>query len=111
MSNTSLKWLTDNLRKTNTEYSKEIQINIGGMVISKSKCEKLLGIHIDNKLSFEPNVGPPRQKTSQKLNAIARIAYSLKFEQKKRLLNAFIRSQFSQFSYAIFLNISQSKIK
>ena len=111
MSNTLLKWLTDNLPKTNPEYLKESQTNIGGMVISKTTCEKLLGIHIDNKLSFEPNIGSLRQKTSKKLNAIARIAYSLKFEQRKRLLNAFIRSQFSQFSYAIFLNISQSKIK
>ena len=34
------------------------------------------------------------QKTSQKLNAFARLAYSLKFKQRK-LLNAFITSQFS----------------
>ena len=35
------------------------------------------------------------QKSSQKLNAFARMAYSLKFEQRKLLLNAFITSQFS----------------
>ena len=35
------------------------------------------------------------KKASQKLNAFARIACSLKFDQRKFLLNAFIASQFS----------------
>ena len=50
------------------------------MDISNSKYEKLLGIHIDNKLTFEPHVRSLCKKASQKLNAFARIAYSLKFE-------------------------------
>ena len=65
------------------------------MATSSSKCGKLLGIHIDNKLTFEPHVRSLCKKASQKLNAFARIAYSLKFEQRKLLLNAFITSQFS----------------
>ena len=96
MSDTLFKWFTDNLLKANPEKShfltnsaQEIQINMdGGMAISNSKCEKLLGIHIDNKLTFEPHV-------SLKLNAFARIACSLKFDQRKRLLNTFITFQFS----------------
>ena len=39
-----------------TNSAQEIQINIGGMATSSSKCGKLLGIHIDNKLTFEPHV-------------------------------------------------------
>ena len=54
----------------------EIQINIGEIAISKSKCEKLLGIHLDNKITFEPQVRFLCKKASQKLNAFARIAYS-----------------------------------
>ena len=57
MSNTLFKLFTDNLLKANPEKShlltnstQEIQINVGGMSISKSKFEKLLGIHIDNKI-------------------------------------------------------------
>ena len=77
------------------------------MAISNSKCEKLLGIHIDNKLTFEPHVRSLWKKGSQKLNALARIAYSLRFDQRKLLLNAFITSQFS---YApviwIFFNLN-----
>ena len=59
ISDTLFKWFTDNLLKANPEKShlltnsaQEIQINIGEIAISNSKCEKLLGIHIDNKLTF-----------------------------------------------------------
>ena len=63
MTKTLFKWFTDILLKANPEKShllaisaQEIKINMGAMAISNSKCEKLLGIHIDNKL------------TNQKLN-------------------------------------------
>ena len=102
ISNTLFKWFTDNLLKANPEKShlltnstQEIQINIGEIAISNSKCEKFLGIHFDNKLTFEPHVRSFCKKASQKLNVFARIAYSLKFEQRRLLLNTFITSQFS----------------
>ena len=101
-SNTLFKCLTENLLKVNPEKSylltnsvKEIPINIGGMAISNSKSEKLLGIHIDENLTFEPHVGSFCKEASQKCNAFARIVYSLKLDQRKLLLNAFITSQFS----------------
>ena len=65
--------------------AQEIQINIGEMAISNSKCEKALGIHIDNKLAFESRVRSLCRKASQKLNAFARIACFLKFDQRKLL--------------------------
>ena len=102
MSDTLFKWFTDNLLKTNPEKShlltnsaQEIQIDIGGMAISNRKCGKLQGIHIDNKLTFEPHLRSLCKKARQKLNAFARIRCSLKFDQRKLLLNAFIISQFS----------------
>ena len=76
------------------------------MVISNTKCEKLLGIHTD---TFEPNLRSLYKKASQKLNAFARIELSLKFDQIKRLLNAFITFQFSYAS--VVWIISQSNIK
>ena len=53
------------------------------------KCEKILGIKIDNKSILMPHVRSLCKKTSQKLNAFARVECSLKFEQKKVLLYAF----------------------
>ena len=101
-SSTLFKWFADNLLKANPEKShlltnstQEIQINIGEIAISNSKCEKFLGIHFDNKLTFEPHARSLCKKVSQKLNAFAKIAYYLKFEQRKLLLNTFITSQFS----------------
>ena len=89
--------ITDNLLKANPEKSnlltnstQEIQINIGGTAISNSTCEKLLGIHIDKKLTYEPHVRSLCKKASQKLNAFAIIACSLKFDKEN-----FIPSQFS----------------
>ena len=88
ISNTLFKWFTDNLLKANPEKShlltnstQEIQINIGEITISNSKCEKLLHIYFDNTLTFEPHVRSLWKKTSQKLNSFARTAYSLKFGQ------------------------------
>ena len=101
-SNTSFKCFAESLLKANPENShlltnstQESQINIGGIAISNSKCEKLLGIHIGNKLIFAPHVRSLCKKTCQELSVFARIAYSLKFAQRKPLLNAFITSQFS----------------
>ena len=73
ISNTLFKWFTDNLLIANEENShlltnslQEIQINIGEIAIYNSKCEKLLGIHLDNKLTFEPHVRSLCEKASQK---------------------------------------------
>ena len=63
MSDILFKCFTDNRLKANpekshllTNFAQEIQINIGGLALSISKCEKLLVIHIDKKLTFKPHV-------------------------------------------------------
>ena len=48
--------------------------------IASSCCEKLLGIKIDHKLSFEPHVESLFKKTDQKINALARMTSSIKFK-------------------------------
>ena len=73
----------------------ETQLIVKNVPIASSCCEKLLGIKIDHKLSFEPHVESLCKKASQKLNALARLTSSLKFKQRKLLLNAFITAQFS----------------
>ena len=86
VSNTFFKRFTNDLLKANpqkshllTDSTQEIQINIGETAICNSKYKKLMGIHFDDKLTFEPHVRSLCKKASQKLNDFARIAYSLKF--------------------------------
>ena len=56
------------LGKTTSSYELNIRNNIGGMIISNSKCEKRLDINIDNKQTFESHVRSLCKNASQKLN-------------------------------------------
>ena len=75
-------------QKKQVHYIEDVFINI-------SKCEKLLGVNIDSNLTFETHVESLCKKVSQKLNALLRVTWSLNFNQRKLLLNAFIASHFS----------------
>ena len=70
-------------------------LNIEEVCIKSSKCKKLLGVNIDNNLTFETHVESLCKKASQKLNALLRVTWSLNFDQRKLLLNAFITFHFS----------------
>ena len=52
-----------------------VHVNIGIAQIKNSKCQKLLGINIDSKLSFEDHINHIYKKASAKLNALSRISY------------------------------------
>ena len=64
-------------------------------VINNSNEEKLLGIKIDTKLSFENHVSSLCKKASQKLHALARIVNFMDLGKRKSLMKAFITSQFN----------------
>ena len=106
------KWLMDNYLKANPDKyhallskTSQTKLIVKHVPIASSWCENLLGIKIDQKLSFEPHVELLCKKNSQKLNALAQMASSLKFKQRKLLLNAFIAAQFF---YAPIIWIKQS---
>ena len=86
-SDISSKWFQDNYLKASPDIyhvvlneTCETQLIVNKVPIAKSCCEKLLGIKIDHKLSFEPHVELLCKKASQKLNALTRMASSLKFK-------------------------------
>ena len=58
-----------------------VQVNIGTARIINSKCEKLLGIKIDCKLSFDDHIGNICKKTGTKLNAFTRVAQYMNVEK------------------------------
>ena len=69
----------------------KLKVNVKGSPISNDKMIKLLGVTVDNKLSFEPHLNLVCEKVSQKLHALARVT-------KKKLrviMKTFIMSQFS----------------
>ena len=72
----------------------ELTLNINHTQIKSSKEEKLLGITIDNKLTFQKHVNNLCNKVSQKLNALTRIASYINPKQRRIIMKAFITSQF-----------------
>ena len=84
MSNTLFKWFTNNLLKANPH------------IFLQTLHKKFsVGIHIDDNPIFESHIRFLYKKASRNLDALARIAYSLKFDRRKLLRHAFITSQFS----------------
>ena len=62
--------------------------------MNRVKEEKLLGITIDNKLSFDAHVNNICNKVSQKVNALTRISNYINPAQRRLVMKAFIISQF-----------------
>ena len=78
-----------NLLLSGSDSSKII---IGCKTISSSKCEKLLGIKIDNNLNFNESLC---KRASQKINALSRLAPSMAFEQRRLIIDSFVICHFS----------------
>ena len=98
-----LEWFEANYLKPNpdkwhlilSDKNDNLMIQIGNECIFNSDCEKILGIHFDNKLNFETHLSKLCKKASQKLHALARISSFMSVRQKKIIMHAFIQSQFS----------------
>ena len=95
------KWFLDNYLKANPDKyyvllseTCDTQLIVENISIASSCSENLLGIKIDQKLPFEPHVESLCKKACQKLNLLSWMTSSLKFKQRKLLLNAFMAAQF-----------------
>ena len=60
-----------------------ISINIKGYVINNSLYEKLLGVTIDSKLSFNAHLDKTLKKARQKVHVLARIAPYMSILKRK----------------------------
>ena len=95
-------WFHDNYLKMNsnkckllvTNHSDGICMNIDNKLIFASTSVNLLGITIDNKLSFNEHVSKLCKKTSLKLHALSRISNYLSCNKLRVTMKAFIESQF-----------------
>ena len=73
-SSSLFKWFKDNLFKGNPDKcyllvstNEKTKINIGEFSIENSDCERLLGVKIDNKLTFDCHVSDTCKKANRKL--------------------------------------------
>ena len=64
-------------------------------IIEKSQEEKILGVLIDDKLSFKAHITNICNKANQKLNALFRVSNSMTVNQRNLLVNSFINSNFN----------------
>ena len=72
-----------------------IWAKIGDSRIWESDKEKLLGIHIDNDLTFKYHIDQICNKAGRKLSALARVRHHFSFEKRRILMKTFVESQFS----------------
>ena len=99
-----LEWYESNYLKPNpdkwhlllSDKGDNYSILIGTEVILNSMDEKILGVYFDNKLNFNTHLTKLCKK-KQKSHALARVSNFMSINQRKMIMNAFIRSQFSYF--------------
>ena len=96
------KWCSNNQMKANKDKCHLLLSNkerptmkIRENQIKSSNCEKLLGIKIDNNLTFNEHLNHIIDKASHKTNALSRVAPYMNERKKRILMNSFFWSQFS----------------
>ena len=102
VSSNLFQWFAENELKGNAgkchllkSSCENVRVNVGTSQIKNSDCERLLGIDINCKLSFENHIKQICSKARAKIKALARIARFLNKRKRKLLMNAFFKSQFS----------------
>ena len=100
----ALKWFADNSMNLNADKchllvlgqrcGDPVTVRIGSANVVNSYEEKLLGVQIDSKLSFDNHVSKLSQKASNKLYARARIPPYMDQRKLRTLMRAIITSQF-----------------
>ena len=100
--NNLFEWFKNNHMKGNAEKcyllatrDTDVTAKIGEFDVKNSREEKLLGVKIDSKLSFEIHVSSLSKKASQKLLALARVVNFMDLAKCKSLTKAFITFQFN----------------
>ena len=99
--NDIFQWFNENEMKATADEchllvttNEERNISFGGENLQNSKSEKLLGVTIDNKLSFTKNVHEICDKNSQKSNALTRLSSFMSLKKRRIIMKTFVHSQF-----------------
>ena len=113
-----LKWSTDNQFQANASKchvllstDEHVQVKISTAQIENSSSQKLPGVTIDAKLSFEKHIKQIYTKARAKLKALARIAPFVSIKKKKVLMKALLMGQFSYCPLIWMFHSRKLKIK
>ena len=99
-----IQWFTDNFMKLNTDKchfmvlgkssNQDVTVNVGSSVIGNTDEEKLLGVTIDKKLTFETHINKLSKKAGNKLFALSRMSPYMNSNKLRILMRAFVMSPF-----------------
>ena len=99
-----IQWFTDNFMKLNTDKchfmvpgkssNQDVTVNVGSSVIGNTDEEKLLGVTIDKKLTFEMHINKLCKKAGKKLFAFSRMSPYMNSNKLRIVMRAFVMSQF-----------------
>ena len=78
-----------------TKYTNDLCMQINDQTINASESAKLLGVTLDNKLSFLPHIKDIFKKANHKIKALLRIRNHLPQAKAEVLYNSFILSAFN----------------
>ena len=99
---TVFTWFQNNYLKANSRKSHLLRtsdnvlyINVGGNQFNCCKHEELLGILIDNKLTFEDHLLNIVQEVNQKLHSLARISKYMPQRKLRITMKTFVSSKLS----------------
>ena len=99
---TVFTWFQNNYLKANsgkshllTTFDNVQHINVGGDQLSNGKYEELLGVLIDQKLTFENHLLNIIQRVNQKLHVLVRISKYMPQQKLRITMKAFFSSHFA----------------
>ena len=88
----------------------DIMFCIDRNVIQTENCVKLLGVYLDDQLSFDKHIKEITVKCARQVSALGRLSKKLSIPCKKKILDAFVLSNFCYGSVLYhFCNISDSR--
>ena len=83
------------IEKRISDMCNQYTLNIDGNQVTSEKSVKLLGINIDNKLSFDEQVSSLCKRASNQLNTIIRLHRYLGYKEIEVLINSLVYANFN----------------
>ena len=95
-------WFDNNLMKSNADKchllvssNEKVTIKKGSHEIANTKRDKLLGAHLDRRLSFDYHISEICKKATRKFCALARVTSGISLSKQSTVMNAFFSSHFN----------------